>query len=164
MPIEAQDFKRALGQFATGVTVVTTRSPDGHPLGLTVNAFSSLSLQPPMVLVCIDNHSETNVGFVVSGIFAVSVLAADQVEWSRRFAVPGAAKFEAAPPLEPAHNGLLFVPGALAHIECRLAARHRAGDHTIYAGEVLKLSVRPGRPLVYHASGYRQLEPSEPAE
>jgi flavin reductase len=94
MPIEPEVFRRALGQLAAGVTVVTTRNGEGRPLGLTVSAFCSVSLDPPLVLVCVDNRSEANAGFRSSGVFGVSVLADRQEETSRRFAVAGPAKFE----------------------------------------------------------------------
>lgn len=157
MPASASEFKRALGQFATGITVVTTRDEGGTPLGLTVNAFCSVSLDPPLVLVCIDNRSETNAGFQRSRVLGVSVLAEGQEELSRRFAGVGGGKF-AEVELEQGELGVLLVAGALAHLECRVVASHLAGDHTIYVGEVERLAARPGRPLVYHASGYRRLE------
>lgn len=159
MPVDAAEFRRVLGQFATGIAVVTTRGPAGEPLGLTVNAFASVSLDPPLVLVCIDNRSETLAGFRGSGVFGVSVLGEDQEAFSRRFAVPGREKF-AAKDLHLGECGVALVPHALAHIECRVAAAHEAGDHTIQVGEVTRLSARPGRPLVYHGSAYRRLERS----
>ena len=163
--IDPDDFRRALGQFASGVTVVTTRDAAGRPFGLTVSSFCSVSLEPPLVLVCIDNRSEVHDAFEASGLFGVSVLAEGQEQWSRRFACGGPAKFEGAP-LRDGHHGLALVPGALAHLECRVVSTHDAGDHTIYVGEVLALAVRPGRPLVYHASDYRRVEaasaPKEP--
>jgi flavin reductase (DIM6/NTAB) family NADH-FMN oxidoreductase RutF len=156
MPIEPSDFRKALGQFATGISVVTTRDAAGRPMGLTVNAFASVSLDPPLVLVCIDNRSETHDGFEASGVFGVSVLSEDQEAWSRRFAAPGHEKF-APGDLRSGETGVALVPGALAHIECRVTAALPGGDHTIYVGEVLRLQVAPGRPLVYHASGYARL-------
>jgi flavin reductase (DIM6/NTAB) family NADH-FMN oxidoreductase RutF len=157
VPIDGSDFKRALGQFATGVTVVTTRGGDGKPLGLTVNAFCSVSLEPPLVAVCIDNRSEANAGFQASGVFGISVLAEGQEAFSQRFAVAGPAKFDAND-LEQGASGVALVPQALTHIECQLSAAHPAGDHTLYVGEVIRLAARPGRPLLYHAKGYRRLE------
>src|SRR6478736_2026317 len=127
----AAEFRRALGQFATGVTVVTTRDKSGRPLGLTVNAFCSVSLTPPLVLVCIDRRSEANSGFAQSGLFNVSVLAEHQQEISRRFAAHGALKFE-GDALPTGTNGIPVIPDALALVECRLVASHPAGDHTIY--------------------------------
>lgn len=154
--IDPADFRRAMGQFATGVSVVTTRDREGRPLGLTVNAFCSVSLEPPLLLVCIDNRSEAHGGFEDSGVFGVSVLAEDQEDWSRRFAIGGPAKFAGAE-LPASRQGVALIPGALAHFECRVASSQAAGDHTIYLGEVQHLSVNPGRPLLYHASGYRRV-------
>jgi flavin reductase (DIM6/NTAB) family NADH-FMN oxidoreductase RutF len=151
-----REFRAALGQFAAGVTVVTTRDGAGRPLGLTVTAFSSVSLEPPLVLVCVDNRSEANAGFRDSKLFGVSVLNEDQQAVSRRFAAGGPAKFDGFE-LSAGRNGVLLVPGALAHLECRVVAAHPGGDHTIYVGEVLTLAAWPGRPLVHQGSGYRRL-------
>lgn len=152
------EFRRALGQFATGITVVTTRDAEGRHMGLTVNAFASVSLDPPLVLVCIDDRSETHDGFEASGVFGVSVLSEEQESWSRRFATPGQEKF-ATGDLMTGETGVALVPGALAHIECRVSATLPGGDHTIYVGEVLRLHVAPGAPLLYHASAYQRLQP-----
>ena len=159
MPITAADFRRALGQFATGVAVVTTLDAEGRPLGLTVNAFSSVSLDPPLVLVCIDNRSETHGGFEAAQVFGVSVLAEGQQDWSQRFAFGDREKFQA--PLLTGETGVPLVPGALAHIECRVISKLPGGDHTIYLGEAIRLDVSPGRPLLYHASAYRRLDGSD---
>lgn len=156
MSIDAASFRRALGQFATGVTVVTTRDAAGHPLGLTVSAFCSVSLHPPLVLVCIDHRSEANAGMRESGRFAVNVLAEGQEDVSRRFAAPGRAKLEGFE-LHEGKHGLPLVPGALAHVECRVRSFHDEGDHAVWVGEVRTLSAHPGRPLLYHAGEYRRL-------
>jgi len=157
MSVDAASFRQALGQFASGVTVVTTRDAAGRPLGLTVSAFCSVSLRPPLVLVCIDHRSEANAGMRESGLFAVNVLAADQEDVSRRFAAPGRAKLEGFAFAEGQH-GLPLVPGALAHVECRVRSFHDEGDHAVWVGEVRTLSAHPGRPLLYHAGDYRRLE------
>jgi flavin reductase (DIM6/NTAB) family NADH-FMN oxidoreductase RutF len=157
MPLDPIEFRRALAQFASGVTVVTTVGAGGRPLGLTVSAFCSLSLDPPLILVCIDRRSETNGGFQDSGLFGVSVLAEGQEDWSRRFASGGADKFLGTPLLTGA-SGVGLVPEALAHLECSVRGSHPGGDHLIYVGEVLRLAARPGRPLLYHAGDYRRLE------
>jgi 4-hydroxyphenylacetate 3-hydroxylase, reductase component len=161
MSIDAGDFRRALGQFASGVTVVTTRDASGRPLGLTVSAFCSVSLLPPLVLVSVDRRSETQAGFEASGLFGVSVLAEDQESISRRFAVPGSAKFEGLD-LVPGESGVVLVPGALAHIECRVTASHGSGDHVLHVGEIRRLQAWPGRPLLYHGGAYRRLAPDRP--
>jgi flavin reductase (DIM6/NTAB) family NADH-FMN oxidoreductase RutF len=150
-------FRQTLAQFATGITVVTTRDGDGRPFGLTVNAFCSVSLDPPQVLVCIDRRSDANPGLTESGMFNVSVLSEGQQETSRRFATRGVAKFE-GDTYPDGQNGLPTIPGAVALIECRVVAAHLSGDHTIYVGEVTRLECRGGLPLLYHASAYRRLD------
>lgn len=160
MRASADEFRRALGQFATGVTVVTTRSAEGQPLGLTVSSFCSVSLDPPLVLVCVDARSDTNPGFRSSGVFGVSVLAEGQQAWSRRFASGGASKFDGVE-MMTGKLGLALVPGALAYLECRVSGSYEAGDHVVYVGEVLRLSANPGRPLVYHGSAYGVLAADE---
>jgi len=157
MTVDASHFKRALGQFASGVTVVTTLDAKGRPLGLTVTAFCSVSLDPPLVLVSIDNRSDAHEGFRASGLCGVSLLAEGQEDVSRRFARGGASKFEHVS-LVTGRHGVLLVAGALAQIECRVAATLPGGDHTLYLGEVLTVRVSPGRPLVYQAGHYRRLE------
>jgi flavin reductase (DIM6/NTAB) family NADH-FMN oxidoreductase RutF len=156
MAIDPDDFRRALAQFASGVTAVTTRDAGGRALGLTVTAFSSVSLEPPLVLVCVDRRSEANAGFRDSGAFGVSVLAEEQEEVSKQFAWGGPAKFEKVETIEGG-TGVPLVARALAHLECRIVAAHPAGDHTIYVGEIVAMSTRPGRPLVYWHGGYRRL-------
>jgi flavin reductase (DIM6/NTAB) family NADH-FMN oxidoreductase RutF len=151
------DFRRALSQFATGVTVVTTRDASGRPAGLTVNAFCSVSLTPPLVLVCIDRRSDSHAGFRESGLFNVSVLSEDQQDLSRRFATGGAAKFDGLS-LPAGANGVAVIPGAVSVLECRVHAAHEAGDHVVYVGEVTGLGGQPGRPLLYHSSAYGRIE------
>jgi flavin reductase (DIM6/NTAB) family NADH-FMN oxidoreductase RutF len=154
--VDSDSFRRALAQFASGVTVVATRSAAGEPLGLTVSSFCSVSLHPPLVLVCIDHRSDANLGMRESGHFAVSVLAEGQEDVSRRFAATGRAKFEGFAFAEGRH-GLPLVPGALAHVQCRVRSFHDEGDHALWVGEVIALATHPGRPLVYHAGAYRKL-------
>jgi flavin reductase (DIM6/NTAB) family NADH-FMN oxidoreductase RutF len=156
MPIEPADFRRAMAQFGSGVTAVTTRDAAGKPLGLTVTAFSSVSLDPPLVLICVDQRSEAHAGFRASGAFGVSVLAEGQEAVSRQFAWGGPDKFAKTRIVDGA-TGVPLVADALAHLECRVVAAHTAGDHTIYVGEIVALATRPGRPLLYHQGGYRRL-------
>jgi flavin reductase (DIM6/NTAB) family NADH-FMN oxidoreductase RutF len=160
MPVDPASFRQALSQFASGITVVTTCDGSGGPMGLTVSAFCSVSLEPPLVLVSVDGHSETHAGFQASGIFAVSVLAEGQDAVSRLFARAGPAKFGELP-MVAGGRGLLLVPDALAHLECEVRAAHPAGDHVLYVGEIVTLAVRPGRPLVYQRGGYRRLGEAE---
>jgi 3-hydroxy-9,10-secoandrosta-1,3,5(10)-triene-9,17-dione monooxygenase reductase component len=160
MSVDAASFRRALGQFATGVTVVTTRDASGRPLGLTVSAFCSASLHPPLVLVCIDHRSEANAAMRESGLFAVNILAEDQEDVSRRFAAPGRAKTDGFPFAEGRH-GLPLVVGALAHVECRVRSFHDEGDHAVWVGEVRSLDAHPGRPLLHHAGAYARIVGTE---
>jgi flavin reductase (DIM6/NTAB) family NADH-FMN oxidoreductase RutF len=163
MGIDPREFRRSLGQFASGVTVVTTRDAEGQPQGLTASSFCSVSLEPPLVLVCIDNRIEARRAVQEAGHFAVSVLAESQESVSRQFATGGPEKFNGVE-LLPGTTGAPLVSGALAHIECRLVAAHPAGDHTIFVGEVERLSSAPGRPLLYHGSAYHRLpDPAEPS-
>jgi len=156
MSIDTAAFRRAMGQFATGITVVTGRDPEGRPFGLTVNSFTSVSLEPPLVLFCLATRSELNGPLGQTKLYGVSILSEEQEEWSTRFATPGADRFAGAAVVE-GPNGMPLVPEALAWLECRVVAAHPGGDHTIYVGEVLGLEVRPGRPLLYHGSSYRRL-------
>ncbi len=161
LPVDAASFRQALAQFASGITVVTTRDAGGEPLGLTVSAFCSVSLDPPLVLVSIDERSEVNFALRVSSVFAVSVLAEGQDAISRVFARPGPAKFRELA-MAAGARGLPLIPEALAHLECEVRAAHVAGDHVLYVGEIVSISVRPGRPLVYHRGGYRRLGDDAP--
>ncbi len=156
MSVDAHAFRRALGQFPSGVTVVTTRDASGALRGLTVSSFCSLSLHPPLVLVCIDHRADANGAMRESGLFAVSVLAEDQVEVSRRFASSGRDKF-AGFAFTEGRLRLPLVPGAIAHLQCRVRSFHEEGDHTVWVGEVLVLATHPGRPLLYHRGGYHRL-------
>src|SRR5258705_12790065 len=108
MAVDAASFRRALGQFATGVTVVTTHDATGRPAGLTVNSFCAVSLVPPLVLVCVDHRSEVHTALRPDGLFGISVLHEGQEEWSRRFSSGGGAKDE-GPPLLPRPPGTLPV-------------------------------------------------------
>ena len=160
MLISSAEFRKTVGQFAAGVTVVTTRAPDGRPQGLTVSSFCSVSLEPPLVLVCVDHRSETHAGFKASGVFGVSILEESQEDLSRRFATAGEDKFHGIE-LITGRSGVALIPGALAHLECRIVKAPDAGDHTVYIGEVTSLGMWPGRPLLYHASAYHRLTPAE---
>lgn len=160
MSVDAHSFRRALGQFASGVTVVTTREASGRVLGLTVSSFCSVSLHPPLVLVCVDHRSDANTGMRESGLFGVSVLAEGQEDVSRRFASRERDKLAGFAFLEGQH-GLPLVPGALAHVQCRVRSFHDEGDHTVWVGDVLAAATHPGRPLLYQAGAYRRLSRPE---
>jgi flavin reductase (DIM6/NTAB) family NADH-FMN oxidoreductase RutF len=156
MPIDADAFRAALGQFASGVTIVTTRDASGQPLGLTVSSFCSVSLAPPLVLVCIDLRSDAHAGFRDSGLFGVSILAEGQEHLSELFAWGGASRFDDTH-LTPGTSGVPLVAGTLARLECTVVSAHDEGDHRVYVGRVDHAQVDPGRPLVYHRAGYHRL-------
>lgn len=158
-PFSTREFRDALGAFATGVTVVTTRGAE--PYGMTANAFSSLSLDPPLVLVCVVSGTHGCESIAANGIFAVNVLTEEQEPLSRWFASrdrPRTAEAFADVAHHHAATGSPLIDGAAAHLDCRLAAQHEAGDHTILVGEVLALDIVPGAsPLLFHGGAYRRL-------
>lgn len=155
MAIEESKFRTAMGHFASGVTVVTTRN--GEELGgLTVSAFCSLSLDPPLVLICIDKGVTSHDAISSAGRFAINILSADQEEISRRFASRAEDKFDGIGTTEGA-GGVPLITGCLATIECRLKEELPGGDHTIFIGEVDQVEIGEGEPLVYFRSGYREL-------
>lgn len=153
---DGQQLRRVMGLFATGVTILTTRDADGRPYGLTANAVTSLSLDPPLLLVCIDKKSETHPHFFASKVFVVNILSADQQELSQRFAKSGGDKFEGL-----AHStnldGVPVLEGTLGHVECRITETHHGGDHVIHIGAVHAAEVRGGTPLCYFGGRYRRL-------
>jgi flavin reductase (DIM6/NTAB) family NADH-FMN oxidoreductase RutF len=154
MPIEKNELRRVMGHFATGVTVITTISKEGTPYGLTANAFMSVSLEPPLLLISVDKKAESYPYFEESGVFTVNILREDQEALSRKFAVSGGNKFEGV----AYHRGANNVPileDTLAHIECRLYAKYDGGDHTLYLGEVLEAETHEGKPLLFYRGGYR---------
>ena len=154
MPIEKNELRRIMGHFATGVTVITTVSGQGTPYGLTANAFMSVSLEPPLVLISVDKKAESYPYFEQSRVFTINILRDDQEGLSRRFAVSGGNKFEGI----AFHRGANNVPileDTLAHVECRLHAAYDGGDHTLYLGEILEAETREGRPLLFYRGGYR---------
>jgi flavin reductase (DIM6/NTAB) family NADH-FMN oxidoreductase RutF len=157
MPVDDSAFRQALSQFASGVTVVITQDAAGAPAGLTVSAFTSVSMNPYLVLICVDVRSDAHDAIRESGKFGLSVLGEAQEDVSRRFAWRGPEKF-AGLALERGQTGALLVPGAVAHLECAVAGAHPGGDHTIYVGEVRAIRVSPGRPLLYHRGAYRRLD------
>lgn len=155
MAVEETDFRLAMGHFPSGVTVVTT-AVDGERFGLTVASFASLSLRPPLVLVCIETSVKAHDAILRAGKFAVNFLAADQEAVSRTFASRVEDRFAGVEIHEGPH-GLPLIDGALATVECTLQDNVSGGDHTIFVGLVETSSVTTSDPLVYFRSGYRKL-------
>jgi flavin reductase (DIM6/NTAB) family NADH-FMN oxidoreductase RutF len=156
MPIDRNELRRVMGHFATGVTVITTLSKEGKMHGLTANAISSLSLDPPLLLICVDKKAESYPCFEESKVFTVNILADDQEDISRRFAVSGGEKFEGVAYRRGA-NGAPILNGTLAHLECKLYAAYDGGDHTIYLGQIEEAETREAKPLLFFRGGYREL-------
>lgn len=153
--IDGDLFRAVLGRFATGVTVVTARDAAGTPHGMTVSAFSSLSLDPPLVLVCIGNEATVVPILKEALTFAVNILAENQEAVSRHFASPGRHRF--AECLQDDEHGDPRLEDALAWMQCRVISRQPAGDHVIYIGQVEAAVVSEGRPLLYYRGGYSSL-------
>ena len=150
---DPKEFRKALGAFATGVTIITTRAADGTPLGLTVNSFNSVSLNPPLVLWSLENASLSLPAFREARHWAVHVLAADQEELSGRFARRGAEKF-AGLALETGAGETPLLTGCSARFQCRNAFQYDGGDHIIFVGEVLRFDRSDAPPLVFHGGRY----------
>lgn len=149
--IDASEFRRVLGHFATGVTVVTSCRGDGSPCGLTVSAVSSLSLEPRLILACVDAKAESHGCVREAGCFAINVLDASTGEViARRFGISGAPdKFDQLG-YRTAITGSPLLDDALAWMDCRVVESHAGGDHSIFIGEVLAADARAGEPLLYY--------------
>jgi flavin reductase (DIM6/NTAB) family NADH-FMN oxidoreductase RutF len=152
------DFRQALGAFATGVTVITTRGED-HLFGMTANAFSSVSLDPPLILVCVISGTTGAAVIEQNQRFAVNILGSHQEPISRYFASKdrprGLEAFDEIPH-STAVTGSPVIDGAAGYLDCRLHAAHDAGDHVIFIGEVLAIAHEPNvEPLVFHGGRYR---------
>ncbi len=156
-PVNSDEFRRACGRFATGVAVASVLDPDGTPHGLTVSSFTSVSLVPPLILICL-GHAVTSIEiFRASPYFAINVLAEDQREISDRFATKGYDRFDGLP-WERGESGVPLLTGALAQMECAVTRRIAAGDHDIFLAEMIRARVRDGEPLIYFAGSYRELK------
>jgi 3-hydroxy-9,10-secoandrosta-1,3,5(10)-triene-9,17-dione monooxygenase reductase component len=148
-----RQFRSALGAFATGVTIVTTRSAAGEDIGLTANSFNSVSLDPPMVLWSLAKSAKSLPAFLESGYFAVHILSASQEALSLTFATRGADKF-AGLALERGRSGIPLLPGCSARFECRTAFRYEGGDHVVFIGEVEAFDQFNRPPLLFHGGRY----------
>ncbi|MFN2465702.1 MAG: GNAT family N-acetyltransferase [Candidatus Dormibacteria bacterium] len=160
MPVDESAFRIACGRFITGVTIVTMRDAAGRPQGLTANSFGSVSLSPPLVLVCIDRRIATHAAMLETRGWLVNVLSADQVGLSQRFATADIDKFKGLEIVDGPH-GAPMIPGAIARIAARPYARYDGGDHEIFVGEVTDVEYNEGSPLIffkgrYHANRQRR--------
>lgn len=155
------DYRHALGQFATGVTVVTTRTADGAPTGLTVNSFNSVSLQPPLILWSLSLKAGSLAAFRDCPSYAVNVLAAHQLDVAKRFAERGVDRFVGT----PWHAGpadLPIINGTVAALIARNYKQYIEGDHVILIGEVTQFDVPGGAPLIFHGGKYIASATEEP--
>lgn len=162
MSVDRLELRRVAGYFATGVTVVTSTGRDSAPCGLTVNSFTSLSLDPPLVLVCFDRTARSLACIDAAGRFAVNVLAEGQEELSRLFASKEGQKFTNVP-TRPGATGLPLLVGAHAHIECTTAERLAGGDHVIFIGRVDAVAAGEGRPLLFYRGRYGGVREEPPS-
>ena len=155
--VTPDEFRAALGRFATGVTVITVETAEGGVHGMTANAFCSVSLRPPLVLVCVDHLAETYLHLRECGQFGVSVLRADQDALSEFFADPERnpdAAYRLGIRYRKMRSGRPVLEDALANMDCRIVAAHTAGDHTIFVAEVREVSLGEGEPLLYFRGRY----------
>ncbi|HET8834502.1 MAG TPA: flavin reductase family protein [Gemmatimonadales bacterium] len=155
--VDPARFRELLGRFATGVTVLTVKDGAGRPVGMTASSLASVSLEPPLVSVCVDHSAELHDLIIAAPEFVVNVLESAQEELSRRFADRHEDRFDGVGyHLGP--EGRIRLDGALAHIECERYATYAAGDHTIILGRVVGGEVHQGHPLLYYRGGYAALE------
>jgi flavin reductase (DIM6/NTAB) family NADH-FMN oxidoreductase RutF len=156
-PVTSDEFRSACGRFATGVAIASATGADGTPHGLTVSSFTSVSLSPPLILICV-GHAVTSIDvFRESAYFGISVLREGQREISERFARKQEGRFDRLH-WHMGETGVPLLDGVLAAMECAVRQRITAGDHDIFVGEMVRAHVAEGSPLIYYAGGYRDLE------
>lgn len=156
MPIDPDLFRSVLGRFATGVTVVTARDERGDH-GMTVSAFSSLSLEPPLILICVAHEATMTPVIAAASDFVVNILSDGQEAMSRRFSSTLDDRF-AGLGFARGERGVIILDDVQAWMECRVVSHHVEGDHTIIVGAVERAHARDARPLLYYCGGYAQLE------
>ena len=156
MPIDDASFKLAMSHFASGVTIVTTEHA-GERYGMTVASFASLSLRPPLVLVCLENTARTYQAVTATRVFGVSILARTQEELSGRFASRKIDDKFSGVATRRGELGVPLIEGAICTLECRVHSLLQEGDHTIVVGEVVDTQTSEAPPLLYFRSGYRDL-------
>ncbi len=158
MTFEPRAYRNALGCFATGIAVVTTIAPDGEKIGVTVNSFSSVSLDPPLVQFCLGRAAMSFEAFTTAPSFAVNILAEDQAELSARFSRRDLQERWEGLGVERWDTGVPILTGCLANLECDREHLYEGGDHVIIVGRVRRLAgSEEGRPLLYFRGGYQTL-------
>lgn len=151
-------FRDALGTFATGITVVTMRTPAGEPIGLTVNSFNSVSLEPPLIVWSLTSNLPSTPLFENAEYYAINVLAEDQEALSQRFASRAGERFVGLE-FDEGIGGAPLLRGCCARFECRNTVRHPGGDHVVFISEVLAFDRSERAPLIYFGGAYRRLAP-----
>ena len=154
--MDAKAFRRACAKYATGITIAAAIDGQGAPHGLTVNSFTSVSMTPPLVLVCIDYSSNTLPVFRQAAGYGISVLGEEQEPLSARFATRGQDRFDGVA-WKAGETGVPLLDGALAHLECVTRNVVEAGDHAVFIAEVVRIQTREGKPLLFFDSAYRRL-------
>jgi flavin reductase (DIM6/NTAB) family NADH-FMN oxidoreductase RutF len=154
--VDSAQFRQLMGRFPTGVVVLTACTADGRHQGMTVNSLASVSLDPPLLLVSIDHAADMHPTLTTSEHFALNILSSGQEAVSRRFAGNREGRFDGIG-WQSSPLGLVWLDGALAHVECQRVALHEAGDHTILVGLILAGAASDGRPLCYFRGGYASL-------
>ena len=155
--IDPFEFRQLVGRFATGVTVLTVTTPEGRPMGMTANSLASVSLDPPLISVCVDREAELHDLIVRAPEFVVNVLASPQEALARRFADKHEDRFDGVGYLL-SPEGLILLDGALAHLVCQRFAEYPGGDHTIILGRVTGGATADARPLLFYRGGYAALD------
>jgi flavin reductase (DIM6/NTAB) family NADH-FMN oxidoreductase RutF len=156
---DARHFRNALSQFATGVTVITTRLPDGSFLGLTASSFNSVSLDPPLVLWSLSRTASSLPVFTGNTHYVINILAGDQAALAQRFSKRSENRFEGVE-FALSHTGLPILKGAAAWFECHNRSRYPEGDHVIFVGEVERCDVSPKSALVFHGGKFVSTNPT----
>lgn len=156
--IEQQHFRRVCGKYATGITILTVLDPEGAPQGMTANSFTSVSLDPPLILVCIDRRTSLLGHFRPAIHFAINILGEEHKHLSARFARTGQDRFEGVT-WRRGETGAPLLSDMLATLECKVTQVVEAGDHVVVLGEALHAAWREGRPLLYFNSSYQELRP-----
>lgn len=157
MTVDQSSFRAVLGRFASGVTIVTALDKRGRDIGMTVSAFASVSLDPPLVLICIDHTASVYGPLSKVTQFVANILSEGQEALARRFAERNPNRFEGVG-YERGQNGAAVLDDVLGYVECKVTARHEAGDHDIIIASVEAAVAEEGKPLLYYRGGYAQLE------
>jgi len=151
--VTSDQFRKAMSRFASGVTVVSTKDAGGKLHGITVSSFCSVSLEPPMVLICIEKITTSHHAFEESGVFIVNILNENQSALSEKFADPLTDKFDGVDYREGL-EGVPILSDALASLECRITFSYHGGDHSIFVGQVENVTASEGDPLLYFRGQY----------